>query len=89
MDGITIALSKGRIFEETLPLLAAAGIAGCDLRPLPVRQIGKLVLVGDEQSGIDKSPPLAPRVAAAAALQANAVLHFALRQAAQKSGGKQ
>jgi len=26
MDGITIALSKGRIFEETLPLLAAAGV---------------------------------------------------------------
>ncbi len=26
MDGITIALSKGRIFAETLPLLAAAGI---------------------------------------------------------------
>ena len=26
MDGITIALSKGSIFEETLPLLAAAGI---------------------------------------------------------------
>ena len=25
MNGITIALSKGRIFEETLPLLAAAG----------------------------------------------------------------
>jgi ATP phosphoribosyltransferase len=26
MTGLTIALSKGRIFEETLPLLAAAGI---------------------------------------------------------------
>ena len=26
MSGITIALSKGRIFDETLPLLAAAGI---------------------------------------------------------------
>ena len=26
MQGITIALSKGRIFEETQPLLAAAGI---------------------------------------------------------------
>ncbi len=26
-DGITIALSKGRIFEDTRPLLAAAGIA--------------------------------------------------------------
>ena len=24
-SGITLALSKGRIFEETLPLLAAAG----------------------------------------------------------------
>ena len=26
MNSLTIALSKGRIFEETLPLLAAAGI---------------------------------------------------------------
>ena len=26
VNGITIALSKGRIFEETMPLLAAAGI---------------------------------------------------------------
>ncbi|MGB4467863.1 MAG: ATP phosphoribosyltransferase [Azovibrio sp.] len=26
MNGITLALSKGRIFDETLPLLAAAGI---------------------------------------------------------------
>ena len=30
MSGITIALSKGRIFEETLPLLAAAGIVPAD-----------------------------------------------------------
>lgn len=30
MSGITIALSKGRIFEETLPLLAAAGIVPTD-----------------------------------------------------------
>lgn len=30
MNGITIALSKGRIFEETLPLLAAAGIVPLD-----------------------------------------------------------
>lgn len=30
MTGITIALSKGRIFEETLPLLAAAGIVPTD-----------------------------------------------------------
>ena len=30
MSGITIALSKGRIFEETVPLLAAAGIVATD-----------------------------------------------------------
>lgn len=30
MTGITIALSKGRIFDETLPLLAAAGIIPAD-----------------------------------------------------------
>lgn len=30
LNGITIALSKGRIFEETLPLLAAAGIVPSD-----------------------------------------------------------
>ncbi|QSI77923.1 MULTISPECIES: ATP phosphoribosyltransferase [Niveibacterium] len=29
-DGITLALSKGRIFEDTLPLLAAAGITPID-----------------------------------------------------------
>jgi ATP phosphoribosyltransferase len=30
MSSITLALSKGRIFEETLPLLAAAGIVPAD-----------------------------------------------------------
>jgi ATP phosphoribosyltransferase len=30
LSGITLALSKGRIFEETLPLLAAAGVVPAD-----------------------------------------------------------
>jgi ATP phosphoribosyltransferase len=30
VNGITLALSKGRIFEETLPLLAAAGVVPAD-----------------------------------------------------------
>ncbi len=30
MKGITVALSKGRIFEETVPLLAAAGIRAAE-----------------------------------------------------------
>ena len=32
MTTITIALSKGRIFDETLPLLAAAGIVPTENR---------------------------------------------------------
>ena len=30
MNGLTIALSKGRILDETLPLLAAAGLSPDD-----------------------------------------------------------
>ncbi|MGH8711624.1 MAG: ATP phosphoribosyltransferase, partial [Burkholderiales bacterium] len=30
MSGITLALSKGRIFDETLPLLKVAGIVALD-----------------------------------------------------------
>ncbi|MDR2113636.1 MAG: ATP phosphoribosyltransferase [Candidatus Accumulibacter sp.] len=40
MDGITIALSKGRIFEETLPLLAAAGI-----RPLENPETSRKLII--------------------------------------------
>ena len=38
MNGITIALSKGRIFDETLPLLAAAGIEPLE-DPRPFRRL--------------------------------------------------
>jgi ATP phosphoribosyltransferase len=40
VDGITIALSKGRIFEETLPLLAAAGI-----RPLENPETSRKLII--------------------------------------------
>ncbi|HND97522.1 MAG TPA: ATP phosphoribosyltransferase, partial [Plasticicumulans sp.] len=44
-DTLTIALSKGRIFQETLPLLAAAGI-----RPLEDPETSrKLILDTDRQ----------------------------------------
>ena len=52
MEGITIALSKGRIFEETLPLLAAADILPLEnpetSRPLiipPSRRDVRVVIV--------------------------------------------
>ena len=42
---ITIALSKGRIFEETLPLLQAAGITPLEA---PERWYGKNVSLADQ-----------------------------------------
>ena len=46
VNGITIALSKGRIFEETMPLLAAAGIEPVSYTHLDVykRQLYGLAL---------------------------------------------
>lgn len=44
---ITIALSKGRIFEETLPLLDQAGI-----RPLEDPETSRKLIIGTSQAGI-------------------------------------
>lgn len=45
--GITIALSKGRIYEETLPLLAAAGI-----RPLEDPEQSRKLIIGTNRADV-------------------------------------
>lgn len=47
VSGITIALSKGRIFEETLPLLAAAGIV-----PEENPETSRRLIIGTSQPGV-------------------------------------
>ena len=47
MDGITLALSKGRIFEETLPLLAAAGI-----EPLENPESSRKLIIGTNRQDV-------------------------------------
>jgi ATP phosphoribosyltransferase len=47
VNRITIALSKGRIFAETLPLLAAAGI-----RPLEDPESSRKLIIGTSRQGI-------------------------------------
>ena len=47
MSSITIALSKGRIFDETLPLLAAAGIT-----PLENPETSRKLIIGTNQSDV-------------------------------------
>jgi sulfur carrier protein ThiS adenylyltransferase len=68
---LTLALLQAGFF-----VVAASGIGGCGLEPLALRRLGaKLVCVGDFATGVDEhTPPLAPRVTQAAAMQADAVL---------------
>lgn len=47
MDGITLALSKGRIFDETLPLLAAAGIV-----PSENPESSRKLIIGTNRSDV-------------------------------------
>ncbi len=47
MPGITLALSKGRIFEETLPLLKAAGIV-----PLEDPESSRKLIIGTNRTDV-------------------------------------
>ena len=63
-------------------VVAASGLGGYGLPPMSVKNIGKnFVCVGDFSTVADQeSPPLAPRVMQAAALQADAVLARILKE---------
>ncbi len=71
---VASALKTGR------PVISASGIAGYgDTDTLTVSHpFSDLYLVGDGRTGIDSSPPLAPRVNVAAAKQADLVLTLTL-----------
>lgn len=62
-------------------VVSASGIAGFGGPPMHKKMLGqKLVLVGDFTTDIAMAPPLAPRVMQAAAMQADAVLAYILRE---------
>lgn len=64
-------------------VVAASGIAGCGSAPMQIRRLGsKLCVVGDFASDCAVLPPFAPRVALAAAMQADLVLTYVLKKGA-------
>ncbi len=86
VEAFDTAEAKAMMIETVLssmpgmPLVSASGLAGFgrseDIR---VRRSGLLYLVGDLESAVGpESPPMAPRVGIAAAMQANAVLEILL-----------
>ena len=64
------------------PLVSASGLAGFGRSgELRLRRSGCLWLIGDEESAVGPdNPPMAPRVAIAAAMEANAVLEILLSE---------
>lgn len=57
---------------------SASGLGGFGGSPMQKRWLGNLVMVGDFTTDISVAPPLAPRVAQAAAMLADCVLEFIL-----------
>lgn len=71
-----------RVFKKSAALLVtASGIAGNGGLPMEVRRLAdNLVCVGDFSTDVDeKHPPMAPRVTMAAALQAEVVIDYLLK----------
>ncbi len=64
-------------------LVSASGLAGCGRSDrIRTRKLSRdFVVVGDEMSGIELAPPLAPAVMLAAAKEADAVLEYVLKGA--------
>jgi sulfur carrier protein ThiS adenylyltransferase len=86
VEAFDAADAKRMIVETVLtrwpdkPIIVGSGLAGYGRNnAMRERRTGKLIVCGDEESAVSSdAPPLAPRVAIAAAMQANAVLEILL-----------
>lgn len=88
VEAVDDASTKVAVVEASLAagfrVVSASGIGGMGAG-LSVRRLGRLVVVGDECTPCaDATPPLAPRVTAAAALQADVVLGWILEELSTK-----
>ncbi|VBB05925.1 Hypothetical protein LUCI_1136 [Lucifera butyrica] len=92
LECVDVAATKALLVEQYAPtgklVVAVSGIAGWgESDRLRVRNRGgNLYLIGDETSGVDRLPPLAPLVTAAAAKQADIVLAHILDRLEDKKG---
>lgn len=71
-----------KLYPEKL-LVCASGLAGWEhLESIGIQQFGNLVVCGDHLTEVsDECPPLAPKVAIVANMQANVVLNYLLNLA--------
>ena len=69
-----------KLIESNKFIVSASGLCGVgNSDEIKVHRVKKnLVIIGDLESGVDKLPPLSPRVNVAAAKQADVILEYAL-----------
>lgn len=72
------------------PIIAASGLAGWGRsNDMKARRSGDLTIVGDERTEVSsETPPLAPRVAMAAGMEANEALEILLGPMPEEAGPK-
>ncbi len=73
------AILCNRLMQTSAFVVGASGIGGAGGPPMQKRRLGRFICVGDFSTECDiTTPPLAPRVMQAAALQADSVLELIL-----------
>lgn len=87
VEALDDAEAKRMFVEQALladkDVVSASGICGFGGEPMRKRRLGRLTVVGDFKTSACAAPPLAPRVAQAAALLADNVLELVLGSGAQ------
>ncbi|MDZ7620055.1 MAG: ThiF family adenylyltransferase, partial [Patescibacteria group bacterium] len=83
LEAVDSAETKQMLFHQVLaagkPLVTASGVAGLgDCEKIQIRRRGRYTLVGDLETAVETSRPLAPKVSAVAAIMADEILRFAL-----------
>lgn len=83
-EALDMAQAKALFVEKALlaghRVVAASGICGIGGKALQTRSMGRLLLVGDFETGAECAPPMAPRVTQAAAIMADVILGWLLEE---------
>lgn len=83
LEAVDVAETKAMLFHQVLaarkPLVTASGVAGLgDCEKIRICRRERFTLVGDLETSVETSRPLAPKVSAVAAIMADEILRMVL-----------
>ncbi len=88
LEAVDSAETKAMLFHQVLaakkPLVTASGVAGTgDCEKLQICRRERFTLVGDLETSVETSRPLAPKVSAVAAIMADEILRMVIGNASE------